>query len=145
MGKIRDGSRGADGGRDSGKCVAANAEWNAATDALVATAKRKATTTKPAGPHHNATFEAQVREAWAKGWPERKIVRVGFSRADWHVTTNALGTPLYRSYGGMVQYRIAGLDYVIEAGVSRREDYQGNGKYTYRPIPYEPEIRIVKI
>ena len=86
-----------------------------------------------------------MREAWAKGWPERKIVRVGFSRADWHVTTNALGTPLYRSYGGMVQYRIAGFDYVIEAGVSRREDYQGNGKYTYRPMPYEPEIRIVKI
>ena len=45
----------------------------------------------------------------------------------------------------MVQYRIAGFDYVIEAGVSRREDYQGNGKYTYRPMPYEPEIRIVKI
>jgi hypothetical protein len=119
-------------------------EWEATAETLVATAKRKATGTKPAGNYTNATFAAQVKEIWTKAWPERKIVKISFSRPDWFVTTNALGTPLYRHYGGMVQYRVAGFDYIIEQGFQRREDYQGGGKYTYRAAPYEPEIRIVK-
>jgi hypothetical protein len=117
--------------------------WNAA-DSLVATAKREATNVIPAANYTNTAFEAQVRAIWAKAWPDRKIVKIRFSRPDWHVTTNALGTPLYRHYGGMVQYRVAGFDYIIEQGYQRREDYQGGGKYSYRAAPYEPELRIIK-
>ena len=119
-------------------------EWETTADTLVATAKRKAVGVKPADNNTNATFAAQVKSIWTQAWPERKIVKISFSRPDWYVTTNALGTPLYRHYGGMVQYRIAGFDYIIEQGYQRREDYQGGGKYTYRAAPYEPEIRIVK-
>lgn len=119
-------------------------EWETTADTLVAMAKRKAVGVKPAGNYTNATFAAQVKSIWTQAWPERKIVKISFSRPDWYVTTNALGTPLYRHYGGMVQYRIAGFDYIIEQGYQRREDYQGGGKYTYRTAPYEPEIRIVK-
>jgi hypothetical protein len=120
------------------------AEWNVAADTLVMTAKRKALMAKPAGSSTNAAFAAQVKSLWSSTWPERKIVKISFSRPDWHITTNALGVPLYRHYGGMVQYRVAGFEYIVEQGFQRREDYLGGGKYTYRAAPYEPEIRIVK-
>lgn len=120
------------------------AEWDAAANAIVAAAKKTALTARPSATYTNAAFEAQVRSTWTRIHPERKIVSIKFSRAGWNVTTNALGTPLYRHYGGMVRYKLAGFDYAIEEGFQRREDYQGGGKYTYRPMAYESELRIVK-
>ena len=120
------------------------ADWDEAAVALVATARRVAQTARPSATYVNAGFEAQVRAVWKKSYPDRKIVSVRFSRPGWNVTTNALGTPLYRHYGGMVRYRVSGFDLVIEQGFQRREDYKGSGKYIYRPAPYEPELRLVK-
>lgn len=118
-------------------------DWEKACDELVAAAREMAPRVKPAATYRITSIESPLRQRWASGpWKDRKILKINTESDQWKITRNAVGTPLYRTVGVVVQFEMAGFSYLIEYSTQIRENYAG-GKYTYVTSNIAPDYRIV--
>ncbi len=119
-------------------------EFEKACDELVAASEAMAKVAKPAATYSMPPVAEALKKRWAAGsWANRKIVKINTESDKWKVTTNAVGTPLYRTVAVVVQFRLDGYANLIEFSTQVREVYKGGGKYEFAPSNISPQYRII--
>lgn len=104
------------------------AVYDAALDALLAEAKKRAGEWGWGATAHDPVIEAKARSWMSNLDPKAQIISMGLTDATWQVNTNKLGIPEGRYRRGLIMYRKPGFEPCVVAKFSFEQSYTG-GRY----------------